>query len=145
MEVMHGRRTSRIEASRVSTGRVGRCHHTFKSIEWTEGGCRRVGDVHVVRRVHAVQSTIQRKIAVVKMGFTTGGHSDMIQSTPEGSMWCYTSVISVNCGTKYNTISTVCTCRCECRCFHSILRLLLSVNLEQTERSLRLGPLMHCI
>ena len=33
MEVTHGRRTSSIEASRASTGRVGRRRHTFESID----------------------------------------------------------------------------------------------------------------
>ena len=52
--------------------------------KWTEAGHGRVRDV--VRRVHAMQSTIQQKIgvAVVKIGFATGIHS-------EGSIWCYCS------------------------------------------------------
>ena len=53
----------------------------------------------------------------------------VIQSTPEGSMWCYTSPLRVNCGTEY---STVCT-------GESILRLLFVWNLKKL---LRLAPLI---
>ena len=55
---------------------MGRCQHTFRSIEWTEAGRGKVRDV--VRHVDAVQSTIQQEIgvAVMKIGVATGGHSE---------------------------------------------------------------------
>ena len=64
----------------------------------------------VVRHVHAMQSNIQWEmgVAVVKIAFTTGGHSEHTrrQHIPHP--------ITVNCCTKYNTISTVCTCESSC-------------------------------
>ena len=52
---------------------MGRRRHTFESID---GGRGRVRDV-----VRYVQPTIQREmgVAVVKIGFTTGGHSDTLR------------------------------------------------------------------
>ena len=67
----------RSSKNRASTGRVGRCRHTFESIDQrTEAGRGRVRAV--VRHVHAVQTTIQQEIeiAVVNIGFATGGHSE---------------------------------------------------------------------
>ena len=95
---------------------------TFESIEWTEGGRERVGDV--VRPVHAVQSTIQREmeVAVVKTAFTTGGHSEHTRRQHV----VLPHPIRVTCDAKYNTITGSTVCTCESHCFpqiNSILRL----------------------
>ena len=90
------------EASRASTGRVGRRRHTIKSIEWTEAGRGRVRDV--VRHVHAVISTIQREIGMGWSGEDRICNWEAIQNTPKsmpkGSMCCYCSPYSCNYGTK---------------------------------------------
>ena len=90
------------EASKASTGRVGRRRHTSKSIEWTEAGRGRVRDV--VRHVHAVQSTIQREIGLGCSGEDRICNWEAIQNTPKsmpkGSMCCYCPPYACNYGTK---------------------------------------------
>jgi len=113
---------------------VGRRRHTFDRPRES----LRV----VVRHVQAVQSTIQREIgiAVVKIGFAIGRKSE--HARRQHVVLLLTLYVLSGADSKAQLALFV-SVKVAVR--HSVERVFLSLNLEQTRRLLRLAPLMHCI
>jgi len=110
MEVTHGRRTSWIEVSRANTGR---CRHTFKSIEWTEAGHRRVWELY--------SSTCTCSAIHHPAGDRGYSGEDRVcnwrpfRAHQKAACGVIAHPIGVKWGRKYSTISTV--YKCESRLF----------------------------
>ena len=93
----------------------------------------------VVQHAYVVQSTIQWEVGVtvVRIGFATRGHTRRQHVVLYLTPYVLTAAQS--------TTQLALFVRVKVAVFPTVLRLLLFVNLEQTECSLRLAPLMHYI